>query len=274
MNKTGYKNIYYQVVKESNLEIIKKIIKELGYYDEETIDKLEFNNKDNLPYFSITVDSSEHLAKGCFSLLDGIFIDIDTIAPEWKGIFYLSILIVRETANARLQPFINADSLKDHELHHLQSIIDHIDRHPDYIEKSMQYNIGSCTIENIKESIEFEVSKIFNNEMHALISDYENGERDCYLHSGGIVTVVTFHNKDEFIQYQLGSYLSSLNSNFIHKFPDMVTEINVCIDKEINKQGENIFGKNTTQKFAIALLKTFSLAQRQGKRYRIDEDSL
>ncbi len=272
MKKTGYKKMYYQVVKKSNLVKIKRILKKQGHYDIATIEKIEFNKKDNLPYLCITFDSSEQPVMRYFFLLDGIFIDIDTIAPEWAGIFYLSILIIRQTVHEKLKPFINADSLKDHGLNHLQSIIDHIDQNPDYIEKSIKYNVGNCTIENITESIEFEVSKIFNIEIHALNSDYENGEKNCFLNSGDIFTVFTFHSKDEFIKYKLGSYLSSLNSKYIYKFPEKETEINKYFEEEINKQGEIIFGKNTTQKLVITMTRTISLAQSEGIQFSIDQN--
>lgn len=129
--------------------------------------------------------------------MDGIFIEINTIVKQWKGLFYLPIVITREITNEKLKSIITPDMNKDHELHHLQHIIEHIDRCPDYIEDSRKYNVGSCAYVDIEKSIEFEVNKLFFIELPAIIADYEKGEKNIYLYSDGLISMVTAHDKEE-----------------------------------------------------------------------------
>ncbi len=272
MKKTGYKNTYYSVVTKANLEKIKHILNEHEYYDENTVEQIEYEEKDNLPYFILTVDSAEYIGqRGAYAMLDGIFIEINSIVQQWEGIFYLSILIIRKITNEKLKPIINPDMLKEHELHHLQHIIEHIDRYPGYIEESRKYNAGSCTYADIEKSIKFEVSKIFSNELPALISDYEKGERDYYLYSDGLVSITTSHDKNEFVQYNLAQYIAKLRVAYIDRFSEKKAEVSEYIAKEVNKQGEKRFGENTMAKLAIVLFKLVSLAQSNGKHFEIEE---
>ena len=272
MKKSGYKNTYHRVVTKANLDKIKNILNEYEYYDKNTVEQIEYEEKDNLPYFILTVDSAKYIGRwGAYAVLDGIFIEINSIIQQWKGIFYLPILIIRMTTNKKLQPIINPDMLKEHELHHLRHIIEHIDRYPGYIEESRKYNAGSCTYADIEKSIKFEVSKIFFHELPARISDYEKGERDYYLYSDGLVSITTSHDKSEFVQYNLAQYIAKLRVAYIDRFSEKKAEISEYIAKEVNKQGERRFGENTMARLAIVLFKLVSLAQSNGKHFEIEE---
>ncbi len=272
MKKSGYKNTYHSVVTKANLDKIKNILNEYEYYDKNTVEQIEYEEKDNLSYFIFTVDSAEYIGRrGAYAMLDGIFIEINSIIQQWEGIFYLPILIIRKITNENLKPIVDPDMLKEHELHHLQHIIEHIDQYPGYIEESRKYNVGSCTYADIEKSIKFEVSKIFSSELPALISDYEKGERDYYLYSDGLASITTSHDKNEFVQYNLAQYIAKLRVAYIDRFSEKKAEISEYIAKEVNKQGEKRFGENTMAKLAIVLFKLVSLAQSNGKHFEIEE---
>ncbi|MDA3789739.1 MAG: hypothetical protein PF503_14745 [Desulfobacula sp.] len=271
MKKSGYKNIYLRVVNKANLDKIKHILNESGYYNENTVEEIEYEEKDNLSYFSLTVDSTEHLRWGAYAMLDGIFIEINSIVPQWKGMFYLPILITRKITNEKLKSIINPDMLKEHELHHLQHIIEHIDRCPGYIEDSRKYNTGSCTYADIEKSIAFEVNKLFSIELPAIVADYEKGERNFYLHSDGLASMATSHDKHEFVQYNLAQYIVQLRLAYISRFVEKQTEISNFIVKEVNEQGEKRFGENTMSKIAMVLLKCVLLAQNKGEHFEIED---
>jgi hypothetical protein len=274
MKETGYKSTYYRVVTKANLEKIKHILNEHGYYDEITVDRIVYEKKDNLPYFMLHVDSPEYIGRGAFAMLDGIFVQIDSVIREWEDIFYLPILIVREMTNEKLKPFIDPDMLTEHELHHLQYIIEHIDQNPGYIEKSMKYNAGSCTFADIQKSIAFEVGKIFSLELPALVSDYENGERNYYLYDDGQASIAESRDKNEFVQYNLAQYIAKLRAAYIRRFSEKEAEISDLLAKEVNRQGKKIFGKNTMSVLAIALFKVFSLVKTEGRHYDVGDDCL
>lgn len=271
MKKSGYKSVYLRVVRKANIDKIKNILNESGYYNENTVEQIEYEEKYNLSYFSLSVDSAEHLRQGAYALLDGIFIEINPIVKQWKGLFYLPILITREITNEKLKSIINPDMFKEHELHHLQHIIDHIDRCPGYIEDSRKYNSGSCAYADIEKSIEFEVNKLFSFELPAITADYEKGGRNFYLYSDGLASMATSHDKNEFVQYNLAQYIIQLRLAYINRFIDKQTQINNFIAKEVNKQGEKRFGENTISKIAMVLLKFVLIAQNNGKYFEIED---
>ncbi len=273
MKKSGYKDTYYRLVTKANLEQIKHILNEHEYYDKNTVEKIEYEGKDNLPYFILAVDSAEYIGRrGAYAVLDGIFIEINSIIPYWEGIFYLSILIIRKTTHEKLKLIINPEMLKEHELHHLRQKIEHIDQYPGYIEESRKYNAGSCTYANIERSIQFEVNKIFFSELPAFISDYERGERHYHLYSDGLALMATSHDKNEFVQYNLAQYIAKLEFVYSNRFSDKKAKITEYIAKEVNKQGKKRFGENTMIKLGFVLLKVISLVQNNGKYFEIDED--
>ena len=271
VEKSGYKNVYLRVVKKANIDKIKHILNKSGYYNEDTVGKIEYEEKDNLPYLSLSVDSAEHLRRGAYAMLDGIFIEIHSIVEQWNGLFYLPILITREAANEKLKSIINPDMFKEHELHHLHCILEHIDRCPGYIEDARKYNAGSCDYADIEKSIEFEVNKLFTLELPAIRADFEKGDRNFYLYADGWVSVAASHVKSEFVQYNLAQYIVGLRETYIDRFVEKKTEISDFIAKEVNKQGEKIFGENTMSKIAIILFKFIRLAQDSGERFELED---
>ncbi len=50
-NKPSYKDTYYNLVTRENLEGVKKIIKNQGYYDSTTINKIQYRELNSLSHF-------------------------------------------------------------------------------------------------------------------------------------------------------------------------------------------------------------------------------
>lgn len=268
--KSGYKDTYYNLVSPENIEAIKVIIKNEGYYDSQTINKIQYNELYGLPYLHVTVDSGDYTA-GRYALLDGIYLEITSIIPQWHGKFYLGIIILRKPKNEKIKQFINPANDLEHELHHLNFLIHHIDKHTDYIERSMKYNAGSCEIQDLDKSVEFEVNKIFLVEVPALISDFNMGEKDLlsYSRDTGIVTKITVDNKNDFLRYKVGEYLIALNSYYVKRFPKNAKQIKHTIEMEVDKQGESFFGTNCMALLLISMIECLSLFQVKGTRYEI-----
>jgi len=271
MEKSGYKNVYFQVVKKENTNRIKLILNETGYYDENTVEKIMYEEKDDSSYFSLIVDSAEHIGRNAYAMLDGIFVKIDSIVQQWKGYFYLPILITREIKDETLQSFVNSDMHKDHELHHLQHIIEHIDKHPEYIENSRKYNAGGCSYDDIEKSIEFEINKLFLFELPAFVSEFEQGERNIFMRSKDLVSMVALNDKNEFVLHNLGHYIENLKRDYIARFHDKRTEINKFMDREVHKQGETLFGANIMEQIAMVILKSLLLEKINGTHFEIKD---
>ncbi len=268
--KISYKDTYYNLVKRENLEGIKRIIKDHGYYDSTSIEKIQYRELKGLPHFFLTVDSPNY-TNGHYAVLDGIYLNVNSIIPLWIGKFYLSIVIIRKPTNAKIRPFIAPVTDIEHELNHLHRLIDYINKYPDYIDKSIKYNVGFCEVCNLDESIKFEVKKIFSMEIPTLILDFDIGQKDLFSYDKGTVTKITVNNKDDFLRYKVGQYLSELNNHYIKRFPENMQQIKNNIEKEVNRQGKILFGDNCMMLFLISLIKYFSILETKGVCYEVGD---
>jgi hypothetical protein len=266
----SYKKTYYNLVTRENLEGIKKIIENQGYYDPVTINKIQYDEINNLPHFFIIVDSPDYTF-GHYAMLDGIYLEVDSIIPQWTGIFYLGMIITRKPTNEKIKQFIDPAKDLEHELNHLHRLIDCIDKNPDYIERSMKYNVGSCTLGDLDKSIEFEVGKIFLMEVPTLGLDFDMGQNDMFSYDQGIVTKITPGNKEDFLRYQAGHCLAELHDKYVEKFPEHVDQIKNKFTMEVNKQGKTLFGDNCMMSLLISLMEFYSVLETEGSRYEVGE---
>ncbi len=269
-NKPSYKDTYYNLVTRENLEGVKKIIKNQGYYDSTTINKIQYRELNSLSHFFLIVDSPDY-TYGHYAMLDGIYLNVNSIIPEWHGKFYLSIMIIRKPTNEKVKLFIAPVKDIEHELNHLHWLIEHINKSPDYIEKSMKYNVGSCEICDLDESIKFEVKKIFSMEVPTLILDFDMGQKDLFSYDRGTITKITVNDKDNFLQYKVGQYLAELNNRYIKKFPKHVELIKSNLEKEVNRQGKTLFGDNCMMLLMMSLVTYFSTLETKGVCYEVGE---
>jgi hypothetical protein len=268
--KPGYKNTYYNLVTRDNLEEVKKIIKNQGYYDSTTIDKIQYRELNGLPYFLLIVDSPTYTS-GHYAMLDGIYLDACSIIPPWHGKFYLTIMIIRKPTNEKIKLFIDSTKDIEHELNHLYFLIEHINKSPDYIEKSIKYNVGSCEICDLDESIKFEVKKIFSMEVPALILDFDMGQKNLFSYENGMVTKITINDKDNFLRYKVGLYLANLNNQCVKRFPENAKQIKNNLEKEVNRQGKALFGDNCMMLLLMSLVNYFSALEAKGVTYEVGE---
>ena len=268
--KTSYKDTYYTLITQENLERIKEIIKEAGYYDSTFIEKIQYRELKGLPHLFLTVDSPNY-TNGHYAMLDGIFLNINSIIPQWIGKFYLSIVIIRKPTNKKIRPFIDHDKDMEHELNHLHLLINYINKYPDYIERSIKYNVDSCEVYNFGESIKFEVKKIFSMEIPTLILDFDMGQKNLFSYTNGTITKITVNNKNEFLLYQAGQRLAELNNRYIQRFPKHRQQIKDNLEKAVNKYGKALFGDNCMMLFLLSLAKYFSMSETKGVSYEVGE---
>lgn len=266
----GYKDTYFNLVTRENLEMVKKIIKDHGYYDPTTVDKIQYRELDELPHFFLPVDSPNYTC-GHYAMLDGIYLDVNLIVPQWHGKFYINIMLIREPTNEKIKPFITPAKDVEHELDHLHRLIDYINKDPGYIEKSMKYNAGSCGIGDLDKSIKFEVNKIFSMEVPTLVLDFDMGQKDLFSYDKGTVTKITVNDKENFLRYKVGLYLVRLNDQYIKRFPENVEEIKTNLEKQVNRYGKALFGDNCMMLLLMSLMKYFSTLNTEGVRYKVGE---
>jgi hypothetical protein len=259
-----YKKTYLQLLKPENLDEIRKILKksDYSYFDSESCQKIELCKEKNFPYLLLLVDSYDQMSQNHFSMLNGIFVCIDNIIKTWQGYFYLPIVVLRHIREEHIKRMATLDDLLLHELEHLFSIVDHIEQNPEYIDNAMYLNADSCNKDNIRESMVFELGKIFDFEVKALDSDFDRGERHLNLYDQGVLSRIEVKNKIEFVQHNISLYIASLFAHYKKRFPGKEEFIISIYREEVNKHGFQLFGSDAITK--IALLQVEYLAKGSG----------
>lgn len=271
MTRPRYKETYFRLIKETNLESIKQILRDHEYFDGATIDRITYAEADRLPYFLLHVDTSDYIPWGSAAMLNGTFVKIDALLPEWEGLFYLPLLVVREITNEKVKRFADTEHIVEHELFHLRQMIDHIDKHPEYIENSYNYSVANCDADSLKRSIRFEIGKLFSIELPAIKFDYESGERDYHFYADGWVKTVTCKSRDEFIKCNLAADIGKLQEMYLKRFPGQEELINRTVAEEANRRGKTPFGKNAIQKLVLAYYTLRERAEIEGKKCEIGD---
>jgi hypothetical protein len=256
--KISYKKAYHDVVNPENLEKIKTLLKERGSYDPETIDNIRYHEQNNLPYLLVQVDSGTHLGQGNYGMVDGIFVNLEAIYPQWSGVFYLPIVFLRHPANPKLKELVEKRNIKEHELGHLQDLIEYINKTPSYINRALKFSLSACTLQNVRMSIHFEVEKVFQKEAPLLAKDYQRGETSVSISADGAVYEIEVDTEERYVEYEIGLYLGSLFEQYLKKFPDHKKLIEEFYEKEVNAQGRALFGKNAIEKIALAIVDLFN----------------
>jgi len=273
MNKSSYEKTYHHLVKQENLAKIKEILKEKESYDPETIGKIQYKKEKELPYLFVQVDSGVYLGQGNYGMVDGNFVNIESICPQWTDVFYLPILFLRQPADPKLKELVEKRKIKEHEIEHLKDLLDYIDEHPSYIKRAQKYSLSGCTLENVGKSIHFEVEKIFQKEAPVLAKDYRNGETCVSISADGAAFEIEVDTEARFVEYEIGLYLGSLFERYLEKFPEHKELIENLYKKEVDTQGRAFFGKNALQKIVFSIMELFSLRHNplRATRYEVGE---
>ncbi len=252
-----YKETYLQLLKPENLDEIRQILikSDYPYFDSESCQKIELCNENNFPYLFLLVDWYDQMSKNHFSMLDGIFVNIDNIIKTWQDYFYLPIVVLCHIQEEPLKKIADLNHLLLHELDHLYTIVDHIEQNPEYINNAMHLNAGVCNQDNIRDSMAFELGKIFNFEVKALESDYDRGERHLNFYEQGILSQIELKLKTDFVKCNISSYIANLFAHYKNRFPDKEKYIVNVYREEVNKHGFKLFGKDAMTKSALLQMK-------------------
>jgi len=272
MQKTSYKKVYHRLVQLDNLAKIKTILHEQSGFDSATVEKIQYKEENNPPYLFVEVDSGKYLGHGNYGMIDGNFLNMEAIVPDWPGVFYLPIIFLRKPRNARMKALVEKKKILEHELEHLAGLLDYIDADPSYIARAHEVSITASTLENVGRSIHFEIEKIFQQEAPILAKDYKKGENTVAIADGGALFEIIATTADQFIRYQLAQYLSGLLDLYFKRFPEHKELIQEIFKKEVNAQGRAFFGENAMMRIAVTIFELFSLARNPLRATRHDID--
>ncbi len=258
MKKTSFKKTYYALVKRKNLGQIKTLLREQTEYEPEIIDNLQFKRENKLPYLFGQIESSARIGFGNYGVVDGNFVSLGALMPQWPGWFYLPLIFFRRAPNPKMQAFVEARKIKEHELDHLVYLLNYIDANPSYIERAKACNVSGCAFENLEKSIQFEIEKVFRMEAPTLAKDYRNGENTLALARDGVLYEVLAPTEERFVKYQVGQYLSGLLERYLKRFPEHKELIGELYRKEVEAQARTLFGEDPMEKIAYLLLELWA----------------
>lgn len=259
MKRPSYKKTYYNLVTPDNLDKIKTLLNKKSHYDPATVARIQYQEENDLPYLFLPVDSGDYIGRGNYGMVDGNLIKIESIMPQWSGWFYLPIVILRRSTHLTMQKLVDQKRFQEHELEHLKQLLDYIDADPAYIRRAKELNVTGCTLKNLARSIQFEIEKIFRMEAATLALDYRNGEKTVAIFADNAVYEIAVDTEEEFLRYQLGKYLSRLIERYLEKFPRHKELIKNVSIKELDEQGQALFGDDALRKIALLMIELWDL---------------
>lgn len=244
-SKLKYIEIYKNYVKKENEEKIRKLFHETGEWKFLQIDALDIvEEKDRLSYILLKthfkIDEQNLFAAAMF----GIFLDGKEIPHSESEIFYLPTILTTSHGLEISKRFTTIEQSIQHELCHLEDILQWISEEPDYISNAKRYTIDISTIENLKQSIFFECRKIFKLEPRAYHCDFQAGE--TIVIQSFLLWIIKYKCKtfEEYLIWQLASYFNKLRSAYKIRFPERKENIDQYFREAIDIYGKEVLGEN------------------------------
>lgn len=239
-----YEEIYRYLLKPKQFKQIRLLMKEHNIYEYMNVQDVSLKNKD-FPYILFTIETDQVFA----AQMVGLFLEIDDVVPEYTDVFYLPIIAVARNYDAQISRLINIENSVAHELIHIKDILSLIDKDPSYIERAGKYGMNTVKdAEDLQESIDLEIFKIFYLEPQAFRSDFSKGERMIRTMVLGKVLEYECETETEYIEMQLCDYFGNLSEIYKEKFPDKGDIIEMHIDASVAKYGKAIFGESPLEK--------------------------
>ena len=264
--------LYYRIVKEENIEQLFSIMSErLGSLNYRII-QLEILQENDFPYICCQVSTDEIFC----ALMTGFFVDIKSIIYEYnEPYYYLPVIVYCDDYDDRIKGFIDKKISIEHELQHIKDMIELIKKYPDYPARSYRYGMNSITsVEDLAESIDLEMFKLFYIEPPAMRMDFYKGDRHILMpfdDKGKTVVRCECDSAEEYVAIQLDSYIMRIKSDYKERFKDNEEAAKLIakeMDKGLTNHGKDVFGcdpvnglKEFKNKFAPKLL--LSMLNRQ-----------
>ena len=213
------KEIYQKIVCERNLEQLKLILgKEIPAVGFEFISfELLKDTRDGFPYIYCLIDSNMMYA----AQMIGLLVDIKEIIPDYgKDYYYLPIVAFCETLPEEVRQYVNKGISINHELLHVKDMLDLIDEDPGFPEKVWNYGKYSpIKNDDLPESIDHEIFKVFRMEPQAIRQDYEAGENYILLPlKNGEIYKYVCSEFQQCLLVKMVSEITRINKIYLDKF--------------------------------------------------------
>lgn len=256
----NYEEIYHYLLKPDHFEQLQVLMKEQNIYGSLNVKDAFLENKEGFPYILLKIETEQIFA----AQMVGVLLKIDSLLPEYIDEYYFPVIAIARNYDSEINHLINQEYSVTHELLHIKDILSLIENDPSYISRLGKYGINMLeSVEDLQESIDFEVSKIFYLEPQAFRSDFSNGEKILRTMFFGKILEYECETEQEYVEMQMSSYLGNLSEAYKDKFPDEDTAIKNHIDASAVKYGKDVFGEAPLEKLT-ELRKKYSLKMMLG----------
>jgi len=240
-----HRDIYLELLQSTNLDKVKLLLQREGVYEQFDITSVDLITEKPLPYLLFSVNADEIFAAKWV----GLFMDIKSVIPDYVSQwYYLPAIAFCENYPESIQSLINKDVSLHHEYLHLSDLLDLIERNPDYPQRVFNFSLQSVEkLEDLNESIDLEIFKLFYLEPQAFTYDFSQGENTIYINFLGRIVEYKCDTLNEYIQMKMYDYLGDLESAYVEKFPAHSEQVKAEIQKGIQQYGQPAFGEHPFQ---------------------------
>ena len=191
-----------------------------------------------VPYVRLEITAG---VDGLIAHCTGVWFDVrPLVGPEGEQDYYLPVLGVSQGASI---PTIS------HELLHLHDMLALIEQDPSYPERALELSINSISEPSqIKESVDFELFKIFAMEPQAYRLEYAMGETWIDTSCAGQLVRYPCATAEELVTMRLADYVVTLERRYVEKFPGHEAAIQKAVRQSANHHGRELFGARAHQR--------------------------
>lgn len=238
--------LYYRLVKEENLAdlspIVSEFLQSVGY----EVVTVEIRREEEFPYIYCQIVTEELFS----AVMIGFFADISSLIPEYKEPhYYLPVVAFCEDYEEHISRLIDKRLAIEHEVQHVKDILELIRQYPDFPEKSFRYGFNSISsVDELHESIDFEMFKLFHIEPAAMRHDYQAGDNSILIafdDEGKEVVRYECDSVEEYVGMNINTYMRKLKGAYKDKLEEednISQRIDMAIDLALARYGKEIFG--------------------------------
>lgn len=253
----SHTELYYRLVKEDNLADLSRLVSEfLESIDYEVV-TVEIRREEEFPYIYCQVITEEVFS----AVTVGFFADITSLVPEYKEPhYYLPVVAFCEDYQEHISRLIDKTLSIEHEVQHVKDILELIKQYPDFTEKSYRYGFNSIsTLDELHESMNFEMFKLFHLEPAAMRRDYHAGDHSILIafdDEGKQVIRYDCDSVSEYLGMKIHTYMTKLKGAYQEKFEEesspersdgTSTRIEVEMNLALARYGKDIFGPDAVK---------------------------
>jgi hypothetical protein len=237
----NFEQAYRTLITAENLPVIKKMLTRDNDYSKAIIAALEIRQHNGLNYLYAQCLDALH---GRAAILDSTFIYCKDLVPEWKGLFYISVLQAVDLKKYPFEKYLPYDTVIQHELLHLRQLIARFCKDEQQILRAAHYCFAVSDSKNLEESMRYEFEKIFLFETEAHAQDWELGVHHSFsMDENRDMKAIRYDVKNTYLKNTIAYYIVEMTGMFSGKFPKESDRIRVISERLIQELGVNLFGQ-------------------------------